>query len=723
GLKEFNHNNQMYDIYESVERHHQGVDRHHTGNRPMTLGLQPAFYTLVSQHPFHGLPHEQPMDHIERFEDLVSIIKARVVSEDYLLRMLFPYSLAGEAASWLKELIPGSLTTWQQTKMAFLRNFTKNYGSSSYQALPPPTSVSKIESMLEQIQESLQRTLERFPRIENNLTTTCHAVLMEDEDEFVEIEENDVDLLVAEADDSTHNISVDQHHLGVDRHSSDTEAESTFDGAESRELDTKESMPDSSPKKSEQEIREHQCRWKLEWLFSALPFDDHCKLEVPLQRYVKKMITNGVSAEDLSLLTKDISAILVYEDPEKKPNKRQTVAISELVSAMIQCRIPEKLPDPGSFVLDCSISTGRFPHSLYDLGSCINLMPHSVAVKLGMTDFRPTKIALLLADRSKRIPEGVLEDVLVQIGECLIPTDFVVLEYEEEPPDALILGRSFIATAGAQIDVKQGRISLHVCDVVMNFDMDKLRKPPTIDGQAFYVETSTDITAGYVKELDSVEEVTLKAAKLEDWSGDHLFNTRLQDEVHISDKLLQDDVFLMETQIAEFGCRISAEIRAADSVSVDTRLDETVNFRPHLLAVDTKSRHNALVSIDTTTSVKTVVMSTTAPLLLHPPPEQLRYSRSPPKPPDFINKTFKIFKTVSRLSKPRVSRRALVRSFDDCACKRSIPPIPKSHRAVFPHFLGQPHAPTAYTPPWLIRRFSRKYLLPPSDPPDARIPT
>ncbi|CAL9217443.1 unnamed protein product, partial [Arabidopsis halleri] len=125
--------NVIPEIVQGVDRHQLGVARHHGVNRAdgrqMTLGdynkpglfyenlsairppafersdlgIQPAFYTLVSQNPFHGLPNEQPMDHIERFEDLVSIIKARVVSEDYLLCKLFPYSLAGEAATWLKE--------------------------------------------------------------------------------------------------------------------------------------------------------------------------------------------------------------------------------------------------------------------------------------------------------------------------------------------------------------------------------------------------------------------------------------------------------------------------------------------------------------------------------------------------------------------------------------------------------------------------------------------
>ncbi|KAL1212293.1 hypothetical protein V5N11_026987 [Cardamine amara subsp. amara] len=85
--------------------------------------LKPAYYTLVGQYPFHGLSHEHPMDHIEKFEDLLTSIKANGVSYDYLYCKLFPYSLSGEAAYWLKQLKPGSLTTWEDTKNVFLSNF------------------------------------------------------------------------------------------------------------------------------------------------------------------------------------------------------------------------------------------------------------------------------------------------------------------------------------------------------------------------------------------------------------------------------------------------------------------------------------------------------------------------------------------------------------------------------------------------------------------------
>ena len=85
--------------------------------------LKPQYFTLVAQTPCCGLSHEHHMDHLERFEDLVSAIKANAVPEDFLFCKLFHYSLAGKALHWLKQLRPGSLTSWADIKNAFLRNF------------------------------------------------------------------------------------------------------------------------------------------------------------------------------------------------------------------------------------------------------------------------------------------------------------------------------------------------------------------------------------------------------------------------------------------------------------------------------------------------------------------------------------------------------------------------------------------------------------------------
>jgi len=73
-------------------------------------------------------------------------------------------------------------------------------------------------------------------------------------------------------------------------------------------------------------------------------------------------------------------------------------------------------------------------------------MPMFVAVRLGMTTYRPTHITLPFADRSKRVHEGFLGIFLVKVGNCNIPTYFVVLAYDEELKDPLILGRAFLDT-------------------------------------------------------------------------------------------------------------------------------------------------------------------------------------------------------------------------------------------------------------------------------------
>jgi len=88
-------------------------------------------------------------------------------------------------------------------------------------------------------------------------------------------------------------------------------------------------------------------------------------------------------------------------------------------------------------------------------------------MSLGYSNLEPTYITLVLADRSTCIPLGILTDFHVMIGTSMISTDFVVLSYEKEPKDPLILGGLFLHTVGAIIDVRKGRIGLNVDDLTM----------------------------------------------------------------------------------------------------------------------------------------------------------------------------------------------------------------------------------------------------------------
>ena len=91
-------------------------------------------------------------------------------------------------------------------------------------------------------------------------------------------------------------------------------------------------------------------------------------------------------------------------------------------------------------------------------------MPFSLYKRLYLDKLIPTDISLQMADKSTAVPIGVCEDVPVKVANCLILTDFVVLEMPEDENMSIILGRPFLNTAGAVIDCNKGKVAFHVDD-------------------------------------------------------------------------------------------------------------------------------------------------------------------------------------------------------------------------------------------------------------------
>ncbi|XP_019244368.1 PREDICTED: uncharacterized protein LOC109224235 [Nicotiana attenuata] len=118
----------------------------------------------------------------------------------------------------------------------------------------------------------------------------------------------------------------------------------------------------------------------------------------------------------------------------------ETVALTEECSSRIQSKLPQKLKDPGSFTIQISIGKHAVGQTLCDVGASINLMSLSVFRQLGLGEPRPTTVILQLADRSLAHPEGVIEDVLVQVGSFIFPADFIILDYEPDQEVPFILG-------------------------------------------------------------------------------------------------------------------------------------------------------------------------------------------------------------------------------------------------------------------------------------------
>ncbi|GJW43689.1 reverse transcriptase domain-containing protein [Tanacetum coccineum] len=107
--------------------------------------------------------------------------------------------------------------------------------------------------------------------------------------------------------------------------------------------------------------------------------------------------------------------------------------------------------------------------ALADLGASINLMPLSVFEKLNLQGLTKTKMILELADRSTSTPTGIAENVFVKVGTFYFPADFVVVNYDADPRVPLILGRPFLRTARALIDVHGEEMTLRHDDKSVTF--------------------------------------------------------------------------------------------------------------------------------------------------------------------------------------------------------------------------------------------------------------
>ncbi|GKB30397.1 reverse transcriptase domain-containing protein [Tanacetum coccineum] len=144
--------------------------------------------------------------------------------------------------------------------------------------------------------------------------------------------------------------------------------------------------------------------------------------------------------------------------------KLANTLLNENCSAVLLKKLPEKLGDPGKFLIPCDFSELEECLALADLGASINLMPLSVWKKLMLPELIPTRMTLELANRSVAYPVGIDKDVFVQVDKFTFPVNFVVIDYDVDPRVPLILGRPFLRTAHALVD--HGDESVNQIDII-----------------------------------------------------------------------------------------------------------------------------------------------------------------------------------------------------------------------------------------------------------------
>ena len=183
----------------------------------------------------------------------------------------------------------------------------------------------------------------------------------------------------------------------------------------------------------------------------------------------------------------------------------ETVNLTEECSAILQRKLPHKLKDPGSFIIPCTIGNAIFERAFCDLGASINLMPLSIFKHLGLGESRPTTVTLQLADRSLKHPRGVIEDVLVKVDKFIFPADFIVLDMEEDKEIPIILGRPFLTTGRAMIDVQRGELKLRVQEDEVKFNVFEAVRHPAESDTCFMAEIVEAIVSSQSGLTDPLE--------------------------------------------------------------------------------------------------------------------------------------------------------------------------------------------------------------------------
>ncbi|KAM1962776.1 hypothetical protein ACFX16_023029 [Malus domestica] len=194
----------------------------------------------------------------------------------------------------------------------------------------------------------------------------------------------------------------------------------------------------------------------------------------------------------------------------RRISNKEVVQVSENVSAVLQRKLPPKCKDPGSFTIPCVIGNTKFEHCMLDLGASINVMPYSIYASMNLGELKNDGVIIQLADRSNAYPKGLLEDVLVQVGNLIFPADFYVLDMEDLPhstPLPILLGRPFMKTARTKIDVFKGTLTMEFDGEVIDFNLSESIKFPKDDHSCFSIDIIDDLAHDF---LDCLERDTLE---------------------------------------------------------------------------------------------------------------------------------------------------------------------------------------------------------------------
>ncbi|XP_027174606.1 uncharacterized protein LOC113774250 [Coffea eugenioides] len=216
---------------------------------------------------------------------------------------------------------------------------------------------------------------------------------------------------------------------------------------------------------------------------TAITLKNDKELPQPSQRISEQAIEEAIEKKEVAPKPKDVpqqkfrdeSSVVVTPPPpfpsRFAKSKKQEQEVFDIFRKGE--KLPPKYKDPGIFTVPCKIGNVKVEKVLVDLGAAINIMPRSIYNSLNLGPLEETSVIMQLADRSNAYPDGVLEDILVQVDKLVFPADFYVLDRDDDfsvsPP--ILLGRPFLITSKTKIDVYSGTLTMEFDGEIIKFNI------------------------------------------------------------------------------------------------------------------------------------------------------------------------------------------------------------------------------------------------------------
>ncbi|GJT28754.1 DNA-directed DNA polymerase [Tanacetum coccineum] len=474
--------------------------------------LKCQFLKELRTNTFSGSDHEDANEHIEKVLEIVDLFHTPNITIDQVMLRAFHMSLTGAASRWLRNKPSGSITTWEDLKIKFLSKYCPP-ALLFYNGLDVPTgkildsrgaipskTAADAKVSIQKIAEYSQKWYNRTSKTRSTETSDGLAT--------IQAQLNNLGREIKKVNEKVYAAQVGCEQCKGTYYTKDcplkeerktleeayyTQFGAPFQGGGYKVIALgfhQRNNVNPSYQERRQSMEETLSKFMSE---STKIHEENSNLIKEIRASTDAAIRNqGASIKTLEIQIGQISKVLQERGFGCLPSSTETnprdhvKSISTIVEAdsylirqkkgsygpqfseayskasHINNSIPKKEKDLGSFTLPCFINNVCFDNALADLGASVSVMPLSTYLNLGLGELAHTKLTVELANKTVKYPKGIAENMLVGIGKFVFPIDFIILDMPEDIKVPLILGRPFLSTAHAKIDVFKRKITLRV---------------------------------------------------------------------------------------------------------------------------------------------------------------------------------------------------------------------------------------------------------------------